>query len=595
MENIESSASLPLGSSENRIQQWVILALLVLLLAAHHTWVLQHLEPAYSSPDASGYFVQARMLATEGRSWFRPDSPLQYIGIHWLEAPDGRFFSRYPTGYPLLLAVPFRLIGPTAPLYVNPILATLTLLFLFLLCRPWIGQWLALVAVLIFAVNPTANRHALHADSHTAVTAFLLAGLLVLERWSRNPSRTKAVLSGLMLGMIPTIRYAESLVALGIVIFLVIQLRNHREIRHTLPFLLLSAAIPCILLLLRNQYAFGAFWRTGYSLTGEQTGFGLEYMAQKAGLYVVELMSRGAGLFFAFGLVGLMGMIRKKDTRPLALLLTGVIIPITLIYMAYYWGGPGIRFLLPTLPLYILPALWLFREIHSPGVAKAGLATLVVFHLAIGVPLSEEQMEGEQERAARTSAVVTWVDNHVPEESLIIADRRLHETLDYYGRWRLVDALFLARGRVPQGPMRALEGQPSPRQDGKAQSLRASYQELSRQERTQRITQDLLDWAGGKTPVYWIGRALEVNSFSDNLPEGFRFNKVGEIEVPALEQRRRTRLGTALGNSRARMREYMRNLLPGGARQVPLSPFNLQDDGRPIDVYLLERDGPDYQ
>ena len=65
----------------------------VLVALVHGLWLFQYFAPAYSSPDASGYYVPARLLATEGHSWVRPESPVEYLNVHFMETPDGRIGS----------------------------------------------------------------------------------------------------------------------------------------------------------------------------------------------------------------------------------------------------------------------------------------------------------------------------------------------------------------------------------------------------------------------------------------------------------------------------------------------------------------------
>jgi hypothetical protein len=69
----------------------------------------------FSTPDASGYFTQGRLLATEGQAWFTVESPSQYVPTHWHDTGDGRFHAKYPPGLPLLLALAW---GIPASLYI---------------------------------------------------------------------------------------------------------------------------------------------------------------------------------------------------------------------------------------------------------------------------------------------------------------------------------------------------------------------------------------------------------------------------------------------------------------------------------------------
>ena len=113
---------------------------MIVLLTLHFTMLMLHFKPAISTPDANGYLAQARLIANQGHTWFEPESPLQFIGTHWLKAENGRYYNRYPPGLPTILAIPYKLAGPSAALLINPILTTLTLLGLFMLCSLWLGK-----------------------------------------------------------------------------------------------------------------------------------------------------------------------------------------------------------------------------------------------------------------------------------------------------------------------------------------------------------------------------------------------------------------------------------------------------------------------
>ena len=182
---------------------------IALLLGVHFLVLVFFFEPAISTPDANGYFAQARLIADEGRTDIVVESPSQYVGDHWMRVGEGRYYGQYPPGLPALLALVYRPLGPWASLWVIPLMGTLSLLALFLVVRDWLGPGWGLVAAALMAVNPFANAHALGADSHTAVCFFLMWGFFGYLRWERTRSAWWAALAGFCLGMIPTIRYAE--------------------------------------------------------------------------------------------------------------------------------------------------------------------------------------------------------------------------------------------------------------------------------------------------------------------------------------------------------------------------------------------------
>src|SRR4051812_19445645 len=146
---------------------WVGLAI---VLIAYVALLARNFAPAITEPDDNGYFAQGTLLAQTGRTWFTPESDAQYIGMHWLVTPGEQFISRYPPGLAVVIAVVYKLFGYKASLLVNPALACLTLVAMFLLARRLVATGWALVATAVLAFNPHFVHHALSGDSHIGVT-----------------------------------------------------------------------------------------------------------------------------------------------------------------------------------------------------------------------------------------------------------------------------------------------------------------------------------------------------------------------------------------------------------------------------------------
>ncbi|MCP5116710.1 MAG: hypothetical protein GY953_38270 [bacterium] len=526
-------------------QVWLLGAILLV----HFVWLACYVVPAYASPDADGYFAQARLIATTGRVTFAVESPLQYLGMHWLEGDNGAFISRYPPGFPIVLASVWATAGRAAIFYVNPLLATLTLLFLFLLCRPYVGGRLALVGTAVFAVNPLANFHAIHSDAHTASTFFLVTGLAMLDSWLRQGKWWRALPAGLLLGAVPAMRYAEAVAGIGVVALVLLNWNRLAGRRRELAVLVAAAAVPFGLLLLHNQAQFGAFWKTGYALTNEQQ-IRWEYFRDHWQSYLGSLLGSSVGPFFVVGVAGLAGMFTRRETRPLATGLSLVIGLITVVYAGYYFnrgmaGGASVRFLLPTLPLYVLPAMWLFRQFASTPVARAALGALLAVHLLHSVPTAFERMTVEKDRARGSAASLAWIEEHIPEGSILVGDRGVQESVHFAGKWKLADASLFNVGS-PRGRMRAgfrgrmfgeVDEAPMPMQRGKAEEILSRYRDLPPGEAAELALADLRDWAGGRE-VYWLGDAAAM---PEVRVEQFGAIKMPEPDFPAPSARGRRR------------------------------------------------------
>ncbi|MCX7591123.1 MAG: hypothetical protein N2255_05785, partial [Kiritimatiellae bacterium] len=138
---------------------WIVLAVMLLI---YSIFLSRFYAPAIMAPDANGYFAQGTLLARTGRTWFTLDSPVQYVGVHWMRTPDGRYFSRYPPGLPVVIAVVTLLFGPEASVAINPVLALVGAVGMFFFSRRILGSaWWGLAAVALLMINPLYARHAL--------------------------------------------------------------------------------------------------------------------------------------------------------------------------------------------------------------------------------------------------------------------------------------------------------------------------------------------------------------------------------------------------------------------------------------------------
>lgn len=420
-----------------------------LIVIGHFVLLTANFAPAISTPDANGYFAQARLIATEGRNFVEPWSSLQYVGPHW-QRVGGRFYSKFPPGFPLLLAGFYRAFGPVGALLVNPVLASLTLVGLFVLCSRLVGEGWALVALALMAVNPFANEHALFGDSHTAVCFLLVWALVALFRWDAARSPGWAFVTGLLAGIIPSVRYPEALFLVGIAAFFMIS--AGWRVRAAAA---LGAAIPLAALGVWQQVSYGAIWSTGYAVSHEQQAFAVSHLWRHAPVYLLQLLTAGCGPVFPLGVAGIVGMCRER--RPQGLLLALLAGPVTALYMAYYWepDAQTMRFLLPIFFVYVLAAVWLLERLaeRRPAAVRAGATALLAATLLWGGALSLLTTAHLKHQSAVLARITAVVQEQVPPGSVLVAGEAVSQQLDFIGGWRLarpgVDPLAL-RSSAPR-------------------------------------------------------------------------------------------------------------------------------------------------
>jgi len=489
-------------------------ALVVLL---HFLLIMRFHQPAFSTLDAHGYQLQTKLIATTGKTYFRPDSDLLFIGYTWSEAENGNYRTIWPPGYPLALATVYRLAGPEAALYVDALLASLVVLAVFLLCRAWAGPGWGAIGAAVAATNPFLNLHTQYRYPHIFVAFLFLWGLYLLDRWLDKGGAVRAAAAGLLFGAMTGGRYFESLFFAPVVLFAAAELRSRgRPLRALLP-LLAGASLPIAAMMIYNHVSFGSVFNTNYSRLNMKAGgiFDFVYFRNHIMLYFRNLAAEGAGPAFALGIVGFGAAAVSAKHRRKAILLFSVIVIATVGYASYFTFPntlQSMRFLLPTFPLYAIGCAWLLK---SPGreskysVAVPALVLISVISIW-GFSKSAERLERLSHRNRVLVQVKTTIDEHVPRGSVIIAGEYVGQYLDYFEKWKIASG------------------------DGMNRTRRDVRNDLRSREIRRDFTDAIWEWAEngpGDGEVFWIADEGTGKIIADSLPAGHKLEKVAEVRL----------------------------------------------------------------
>lgn len=510
---------------------WAGVGLVAVLFAI---FIAMHFAPAITEPDDNGYFAQATRWVRGGTTWFKSASDAEYIGMHWLwDAQSDTYVSRYPPGLSAFIAILYQIGGYKLAMFANPLLAIGALLGFYFTARRLLAVGWSLTGTVLLATNPTFISHTLAGDSHMAVTFCLIWGTGLLLLWRERRAGWQIFLAGLVLGCIPTIRYPDSLIALGVGAFLLGSLwPNRRGSRALAPWTNLShlglavlgALLPILPLLVRNQLVLGGFWKTGYALTNEQTGFSFNYFKQHAIQYIQILQGDGLGIVLALGLLGIVWMLCLKGTRVLGAMLALFVLPMLLLYMAYYWAPAGnagatMRFLLPTFPIYLLAGMWMLgmaTRSAPRGVLIALPIVIVGFQLLWGTSTA---LQNATRMSFSKRALTTLTEKTraiAVRDDVVITSGPMLQHADFVREWKLAD-LSLVRGGGggpgggPGGRMGADGNSPSPMQAEKQQRLRQLYTGSTTQ-KLEKFAVDVTRWAGEGHNVWIVCPESELRS-----------------------------------------------------------------------------------
>ncbi len=513
---------------------WGVLAV---VLACQAVVLAAHFGPAYSGPDAPGYFFNGRLLATQGTGEWRPSSAAEWLVVHYNDGGDGGFRSRYPPGFPLMLAAAYRIGGPTAALALNPLLVVSSTLLLFLLARRWVRPWLAVLAAAALATVPSLAEQAYLGFAHVPVLFLLLLGLLFLDLWMERPRPLLGLLAGACLGTMPSVRYGAVMLGLGAVAALAHWMRSKPPDPRSVAWPVIGALVPLALLALYQERAFGSPLATGYGTTGEASAFGFGYVRRNWLGYWTALMSN-MGAFAVVGLLGIAGMLASWRERGRGLLLGISFVASLGLYLSYYWSIQDFRFLIPVVPLLVLGAVCGIDRLPTSRLRMVLGATLAGLHMMIALPDASARLRRANADVVRAVAAVSALEEVADTGSVVVGTLGLNMVLAFDGRWRLGDASLLRIGPPPPLPPAVPppfdeqgRPQPSPIQPGRGASLRSRYAGLTPPERSRAALEDLLGWSADGD-VFWINPGDDVGDAGPIHADLGRFDLVREVVLP---------------------------------------------------------------
>jgi 4-amino-4-deoxy-L-arabinose transferase-like glycosyltransferase len=153
-----------LGSTHN---DYLVLAALLLNFGVTlgTKWLV--LSDFANSADEYAYQVSAQIMATGRFSVPSPDPPEFFTPVHVIN--DGKFYSKYPPGWPLVLSLGYRL---GTPWLVNPVLGVLTVAWLYVIARKHFTQTCANIVLLLASTNPFMIFNSASYHSHPSCLFF---------------------------------------------------------------------------------------------------------------------------------------------------------------------------------------------------------------------------------------------------------------------------------------------------------------------------------------------------------------------------------------------------------------------------------------
>lgn len=224
------------------------------LLAALLSWgyVVAFLHGGPRIVDATSYFLEARALAEKFLAFPVPEPSAAFRGRFTVLGPHGLSVI-FPPGYPLLLALGFR-VG--APMLVGPLTAGLLVAATYFAARELFGRDdVARLAALVSALCAALRYHTADTMSH-GLSALLLAASVAA---AARPTLVRAAVAGVLAGWLVATRPVTGAVGVALVVALV-TLRSAKRERLLYVLATLVWLTPGVgLLALHQRAATGSF------------------------------------------------------------------------------------------------------------------------------------------------------------------------------------------------------------------------------------------------------------------------------------------------------------------------------------------------
>jgi hypothetical protein len=344
-------------------------------------------------PDEVTDYTRAKYFA-EGVLTSPPPQVPEAFEIYLMQVDGDRYYPVAPIGWPAVLSLGI-LLG--APWLVNPVLAGLNLILIYLLLQALFSRYVARVSVLLVCASPWYVFMGMSFMTHMSSLIFALCAALALEKARRSGKAMWAWLGGSSIGLMSLVRPLEGLIVAILLGLWSIGLGGKKLKIAAIAGLVGGTIITGSVVLFYNNYLtddpmtfpLNAYLDKEFGPNANALGFGpdrgmgwaldpypghspidaLVNTSLNTFSINVELLGWSTGSLFLAALFMFSGRLKRSDYLMIALVL-GVYIPH---FFYYFSGGPdfGARYWF----LMIIPFIALTARGTETLQAKLGSAT----------------------------------------------------------------------------------------------------------------------------------------------------------------------------------------------------------------------------
>ncbi|HTL46672.1 MAG TPA: hypothetical protein VL688_01280 [Verrucomicrobiae bacterium] len=392
-----------------------------------------------SADEHSCYFLAECFRL--GKWWVKPHPLSEFFNVVHVGNRDGKWFSVYPPGWPLLLALGLQFHVQD---WLNPVMSALSLPFIYFAGRKALGSGTAAAAaVLITAVCPFFLFTSAGYYSHPACLLVMAVFALAFFQWqdARSPGTRMAwaCLAAAAVGYGLATRYltmaAFSMPFLLYHYYPVLQRKRALRADDVAVALIIAAFMAVVLF--QNYIVTGKITKAPnkYDKSWERLGFMSDYTPVDGLVFLLArsfyLMDWMPPLLYVLSFAALAG--KREESAPQKILRFSFWYPALAYFFYFSWGGNqwGPRYWyegFPFLMLALADGLRLWWRTGSAGLKKFLLAGLVVSVAAAGYEYAKQAAFYEAASRER-KALYVKAEAELSKPSIVFIKGFLGDTL----------------------------------------------------------------------------------------------------------------------------------------------------------------------
>lgn len=359
--------------------------------------------------------------------------------------PLATLVDKRPLLFPFVLSVAHTVLGyrPGNAFVVNFMVLWATLFLIYLVSRPTLGRWWALVVGVLFVAQPFVTWSATSASFELFNLLFILISCIALRRFLNRPNRASLAFLAMSLLLLANIRYESGVFLLIVGFGLVCQKKITTDV---LKPVLVYALMPLGLLPLIWQRVLMLRWPASDMPQGSWVkAFSLDHVVPNLSMFVqhafcVDGVTGFAGFVNILGVLALVFLLydilvkrhfAKLATLPVfAFYITACLVGFAAVVLTYFQSGVAVhvmngRMYLPVLLLLSFAAAWsLVRLVGVDRLrivpALVGVVCLFIFYHPIAL---KDRLANMSEVVRDHRTILEFLREQPNKHCCVIADR----------------------------------------------------------------------------------------------------------------------------------------------------------------------------